>query len=67
MLQENICLTLLPKNAHGITQRPTLRGESNGKSQLANFFSKFLRIRELWRVERGGGLKFHENKKCFKK
>ena len=23
-LQENICLTLLPKNAHGITQRPTL-------------------------------------------
>ena len=30
-------------------------------------FSKFLRIRELWRVERGGGLKFHENKKCFKK
>ena len=24
MLQENICLTLLPKNAHGITQRPTL-------------------------------------------
>ena len=24
LLQENICLTLLPKNAHGITQRPTL-------------------------------------------
>ena len=23
-LQENVCLTLLPKNAHGITQRPTL-------------------------------------------
>ena len=23
-LQENICLTLLPKNSHGITQRPTL-------------------------------------------
>ena len=22
-LQENVCLTLLPKNAHGITQRPT--------------------------------------------
>ena len=24
MLQENICLTLLPKTAHGTTQRPTL-------------------------------------------
>ena len=24
MLQGNICLTLLPKNAHGITQGPTL-------------------------------------------
>ena len=24
-LQENVCLTLLPKNAHGITQLPTLR------------------------------------------
>ena len=35
----------------------------NGKCQLA----KYLRIRELWRVERGGGLKFQENKKCFKK
>ena len=23
-LQENVCLTLLPKNSHGITQRPTL-------------------------------------------
>ena len=23
-LQENVCLTLLPKNAHGITQQPTL-------------------------------------------
>ena len=23
-LQENVCLTLLPKNAHGITQGPTL-------------------------------------------
>ena len=23
-LQQNVCLTLLPKNAHGITQRPTL-------------------------------------------
>ena len=30
-------------------------------------FSKFLRNRELWRVERGGGLIFHENKKCCKK
>ena len=27
MLQENICLTLLPKNAHGITQRPTLKSK----------------------------------------
>ena len=24
MLKENICLSLLPKNAHGIRQRPTL-------------------------------------------
>ena len=24
VLQENVCLTLLPKNSHGITQRPTL-------------------------------------------
>ena len=24
MLQEDVCLTLLPKNAHGITQGPTL-------------------------------------------
>ena len=23
-LQENVCLTLLPQNSHGITQRPTL-------------------------------------------
>ena len=23
-LQKHICLTLLPKNSHGITQRPTL-------------------------------------------
>ena len=29
MLQENICLTLLPKNAHGITQRPTLLSRGN--------------------------------------
>ena len=35
-------------------------GESNCKSQLAKYFQIFLRIRELWRVERGGGLKFHE-------
>ena len=33
----------------------------------SKIFSKFLRTRELWRVERGGGLKFHENKKCFQK
>ena len=33
----------------------------------SRILAKFLRIRELWRVERGGGLKFHENKKCFKK
>ena len=24
-LQENVCLTLVPKNAHGITQGPTLQ------------------------------------------
>ena len=37
------------------------------KEPASKLFSKFLRTRELWRVERGGGLKFHENKKCFKK
>ena len=26
-LQERLCLALLPKNAHGITQRPTLFDE----------------------------------------
>ena len=33
----------------------------------SKIFSKFLRTRELWRVDRGGGMKFNENKKCFKK
>ena len=38
-------------------------GESNGQSQLAKYFqNSYVR-----RVERGGGLKFHNNKKCFKK
>ena len=38
------------------------KGEYNGKSQLAKF-SKFLSTREIWRVERGRGLKFHDNEK----
>ena len=41
-------------------------GEFNGKSQLAKYFQKFLRTREIWRVERGGGLNFYDNEKWFK-
>ena len=36
-------------------------GEFDGKSQLAKYFQNFLRTPEIWRVERGGGLKFHDN------
>ena len=34
----NICLTLLPKNAHGITQRPTLEMEKIGYSHCGEFY-----------------------------
>ena len=33
-LQENVSLTLLPKNAHGITQRPTLLTAFNMNSSF---------------------------------
>ena len=38
------------------------KGESNGKGQLA-FFFKIPTHSSIWRVERGGGLKFHDNEK----
>ena len=34
ILQENVCLTLLPQNAHGITQRPTLKFSANNSLTL---------------------------------
>ena len=36
-------------------------GETNDKSQLAKIFSKFLRTRKIWPVEKS--LKFHDNEK----
>ena len=34
-LQENVCLTLLPKNSHGITQRPTLIYNFNSAADMS--------------------------------
>ena len=42
------------------------KGESNDKSQLAKYFQNAFAL-ERRRVERGGGLKFHDNEKWFQK
>ena len=34
-LPENVCLTLLPKNAHGITQGPTILGQPQYYDELS--------------------------------
>ena len=36
-------------------------GESNGKSKLAKYFQNSYALERYKRVERGGGLKFHDN------